>query len=258
MRQLLVTSDDLGMAHAVNAGIVRAMTEGLVASSNLMAPCAWVFEAATLVRRHSLPVGIHLCATSEWNGARFRPLTDAPSLRRLDGSLPRNHAELAERVDYEELEAEFRAQIDFVRRLGVEPTHLDTHMIGAYDGSPHGLAVQAVVRKIARDERLPFTYERKTPESPRLLHFEDELVRTDRSLEETWRVLEGWTAPGRYHLITHAAVQSPELAALDGAPNPWAEAYRVRDLEFLLAPETRARIAALGFTLIDVSALSGP
>ena len=51
MKKLLLTTDDFGMCHAVNAGIVEAMTRGMAASTNFLAPAPWFHEAVALVER---------------------------------------------------------------------------------------------------------------------------------------------------------------------------------------------------------------
>ena len=38
-RLLIVNADDFGMCHAVNAAVIRALTEGVVSSTSLMVPC---------------------------------------------------------------------------------------------------------------------------------------------------------------------------------------------------------------------------
>ncbi len=258
MKRLLVTSDDFGMCHAVNEGIRLAMTTGVVRSSNLMAPCAWVFEAARFAREHRLEVGVHLCATSEWDNCRARPLTAGKSLRGPDGTLPSTHAQLAQTVDYGELEIEYRAQISMVESLGIATTHLDTHMIGGNDGSEHSLRIQDIVAQLARERGIPYTYERKDRSSPARRHFAGELVMSSIPLEKTMDVLRSWTTPGTYHLISHAAVDQEELSAL-ALTEPlrsWARSYRVKDFAFVTARETRDLLTSLGFTLIGIRDLS--
>ena len=51
---LVVQSDDFGMCHAVNVGIVRAFTEGILTQVSTMVPCPWFDEAAELARHHAV------------------------------------------------------------------------------------------------------------------------------------------------------------------------------------------------------------
>jgi len=44
-RLLIINADDFGMCHAVNAAILRSLTEGVVCSTTLMVPCPWALHA---------------------------------------------------------------------------------------------------------------------------------------------------------------------------------------------------------------------
>lgn len=44
-RLLIINADDFGMCHAVNQAIFRTLTEGVVSSTSLMAPCPWAPHA---------------------------------------------------------------------------------------------------------------------------------------------------------------------------------------------------------------------
>ena len=66
MRLLIINADDFGMCHANNAATVRTLTEGLVSSTSLMAPCPWAPHAIQLLREHpEIPFGVHLTIVSE-------------------------------------------------------------------------------------------------------------------------------------------------------------------------------------------------
>jgi predicted glycoside hydrolase/deacetylase ChbG (UPF0249 family) len=66
-RLLIVNADDFGVSHAVNAAILRTLTEGIVRSAPLMAPCPWARHAMRLVRDHpDIACGVHLTVVSEF------------------------------------------------------------------------------------------------------------------------------------------------------------------------------------------------
>ena len=132
-RLLIVNADDFGMCHGQNLGAIRSMTEGLVSSCSLMAPTPWCLHAAEFLRQHpEVSFAVHLTIVSEYRHYRWGPVTapeSVPSL--LDES---GYFFGDDRIDYMletaapgELETEFRAQIEAVRSLGLEPSHLDTH-----------------------------------------------------------------------------------------------------------------------------------
>src|SRR5215211_6650766 len=169
-RLLIVNADDFGMSHAINAGILRSLTDGVARSATLMAPCPWALHAMRLLRDHpDIAFGVHLTVISEFADYRWGPLSprhEVPSLLDETGSFYSNdrQAELLAHAKLDELETEFRAQIECVLAAGMRPTHLDWHCL--YDGgrpeifdltlglaTEYGLALR--VFDPASSERLP-------------------------------------------------------------------------------------------------------
>lgn len=255
-KRLLITSDDFGMCHAVNEGITRAMTEGVVRSTNLLVPCPWFPEALALARRHELACGIHLCLTCDWDRLRWRPLTRAPSLCDAAGYFLPSYAALERTARDDEMVAELSAQLELLERLGWRPTHADTHMFGSFSAGPFAERVRAVVDRVCSEHGLGYTY---AVRGGKLRHFDAEIHQSGLSHERLWQTLEG-LGQGTYHLIGHAAVASPELEALCSPEHPsrlWAAAYRTSDYTWYTSPQTRERLARLGFDCIDVSQALG-
>lgn len=254
-KRLLVTSDDFGMCHAVNAGTVRAMQHGIVRSSNFLVPCPWFSEALLLAQRHVLPVGVHLCVTCDWDHLRWGPLTRAPGLSDEQGYLFGAYAPLLERGSDDEISHEYLAQIARVRSLGFEPTHLDSHMLPSSDQGAGALRVKALIAEVAQQSGLRYLYE--TNPAGRLRYFDSELEISGESWHVVWQRLEA-LAPGTHHLIGHAAEPSPELEALCSPAHPsryWAAPVRCADLAFFTSPSTAERLYDLGIELITVADL---
>jgi len=79
--RLLVRADDAGSSWSSNVGCLRACTEGIARSVEVMMPCAWTSHAAEILNNQpKIDVGIHLTLTSEWDAVKWRPLTQAKSL----------------------------------------------------------------------------------------------------------------------------------------------------------------------------------
>jgi predicted glycoside hydrolase/deacetylase ChbG (UPF0249 family) len=128
MPRVIVNADDLGLTPGVTRGIVETMTEGVVSSTTLMVNMPSAPDAIKLALGHRLPVGVHLNLTT---GRPISPPGEVPSLVRPDGSF-HSHGEFTRRllrlqISLREMEREFSAQIEAARRMGVEPTHMDTH-----------------------------------------------------------------------------------------------------------------------------------
>lgn len=252
-KRLLVTADDFGMCHAVNAGIVRSMREGIVRSSNFLVPCPWFSEALREAKRHALPIGVHLCVTCDWDHLRWGPLTGSAGLRDEDGYFHPTFEPLLARATDAEILGEYLAQVARVRRAGFEPTHLDTHMLPAADQSPGALRLKSLVADVARQTGLRYFYE--TNAEGKLRYFESEVEISGESWHGVFERL-ATLGSGTHHLIGHAAEPSPELEALCSADHParhWAAGVRGMDLAFFTNQGVKQRIEQLGFELIGVT-----
>ena len=254
-KRLLVTADDFGMCHAINAGTVRAMREGVVCSSNFLVPCPWFSEALALAKEHRLPIGVHLCVTCEWDHLSWGPLTRGASLTDELGHFHPGFAALLERAQDDEILAEYTAQIERVRKLGFEPTHLDSHMLPSVDRSAGALRLKALIQQVAKQSGLRYLYD--TDHSGKLLHFDGEIMLSGQPWPSVWQYLES-LGEGTYHLIGHAAEPAPELDALCSVDHParrWAAEVRTSDATFFTSSATRIRLKELGFELIGVADL---
>lgn len=132
-RVLIVNCDDLGMYDAINTAVISAIEDGIATSCSLMAPCPAAPGAMRLLRdRPEIPFGVHLTLVRDSVSDPWGPVADrVPSL--LDGSGElftfARRAELLAQARPEEVEREFRAQIDTVAAAGLTPTHLDFHCL---------------------------------------------------------------------------------------------------------------------------------
>ncbi|MGH9704325.1 MAG: ChbG/HpnK family deacetylase, partial [Candidatus Acidiferrales bacterium] len=130
MKQLIVNADDFGLTAGVNAGIVRAYREGILTSATLMANGAAFSDAVQQAKANpGLGVGCHLVLVGDRAVASRERV---PSLAGRDGQLPVSLMSLVAqlaggRILMQEIEIEFRAQIEWLRSAGIDPTHLDTH-----------------------------------------------------------------------------------------------------------------------------------
>lgn len=259
-RLLVVNGDDFGVSHAVNAAILRACTAGIATSATLMAPCPWAGHAMRLLREHpEIAFGVHLTVVAEYPDYRWGPLTPrerVPSLLDETGFFYSNdrQPELLARARREELELEFRAQIEAVLAAGLRPTHLDWHCL--YDGGrpdvfdltfglarEYGLALRVFEPSRARDlhrQGLPAN-DHGVVDSTRLATA-GKTARFLRMLREL--------PPGLSEWAVHPGLGTAEARAIDGW---WAK--RAADLRFLVSPEAREAVAAEGIVLLDYGAL---
>jgi predicted glycoside hydrolase/deacetylase ChbG (UPF0249 family) len=124
--------DDAGMSYDSNVGTRRSLNEGVATSTSVMVPCGWTSAFMREYRQHPRwDVGLHLTLTSEWDGYRWYPLTDAertPGLHDAEGAFWKSVPQVVQHASADEVEAEIRAQLARFRLFGTEPTHLDSHM----------------------------------------------------------------------------------------------------------------------------------
>lgn len=134
-RLLIINADDFGMCNSVNEAIISALKEGVVHSTTLMVPCPWALHAMHFLTDHlEIPFGIHLTVISDPIDYRWGPLTDeekVPSLVDRAGYFYNFEAMQAflGQLKMDQLEVEFRAQIEAVLAAGLRPTHLDWHAL---------------------------------------------------------------------------------------------------------------------------------
>jgi len=253
MKKLVVQSDDFGMCHAVNRGIVRGFREGILTQSTLMAPAPWFDEAVALAKEHDLPVGVHLTSNCDWDRCAWRPLTRAPSMVGPDGTFLRDPRETAARADPDEWREEGLAQVRRVRECGIEPTHLDSHMAPI----PEDL-VADVCRRTGLKSRRNLGERNRDVMFPIVsrLSFNTQPPEERRARFRDWLagLGEGW-----HFFCCHLAEPSDELRALCSPGWParaWAEDIRRRDLDLVLDPEWKPLLGRLGIELCSFRELA--
>lgn len=136
--RLIVRGDDMGSSRSSNLASIESFVNGIETSIEVMAVAPWFPEAAQLLSENTdIEVGLHLAITSEWDGIKWRPLTHCPSLTDPDGYLlsmirpNRNYPGLSiteKPWRLEEVEQEFRAQIEFALKHVPQINHLSGHM----------------------------------------------------------------------------------------------------------------------------------
>ena len=163
-QQLLIRGDDMAATHACNIGMIKCYTDGIMRSVEVIIVAPWVPEAVQLLQAHpGLDVGLHLTLTSEWEGMKWRPLTQCPSLTDESGYLytsvvpyagypGKSLKERKAQINWQELETELRAQITLALRLLPNLTHLSGHM------GPDLLGEEAidVLERLANEYGLPY------------------------------------------------------------------------------------------------------
>lgn len=259
-RLLIINADDFGMCQSSNEATIQVLRNGIVRSCSLMVPCPWAQHGIHLLKQNpDIPFGIHLTATSEHEYYRWGPLTwreEVSSLLDEAGyfySLDRID-EFMQQVHVDDLEVEFRAQIEAVLSTGLKPTHLDSHC-GVHDrrddvfemtlglAREYGLALRVSERpwitKLqaqgypTNDHPVLDSYRIETPEKPSVYR---------RLLQEL--------PPGLNEWGVHPGTGTPELRAITPT---WH--VRQADFDFFTSQKAREVLAKEGIVLLDYRAL---
>jgi predicted glycoside hydrolase/deacetylase ChbG (UPF0249 family) len=249
---LIVHADDLGMAHSINRASIKGLESGLVSSASIMIPCPWLPEIAAYARSHpAADLGLHLTLTSEWSLYRWGPVLPkerVPSLLDSSGYLYPTETEAAAHIDPKEAEAEIRAQIARARALGIQPTHLDSHMGTLYQNR----ALFETLFRVSRDNKLLIRVSKEwfasAPFLPSLLGPDDVVMNNVISIEPNVPA-EGWSKfysdaikniqPGITEMIVHLAYDDEEMRGVAFNHPDWGSEWRQRDFEFVTSDAFR-------------------
>lgn len=136
--RLIVRGDDMGFSHSGNEALIKAYKEGIETSIEVIVPSPWFPEAVKLLKQNpGVDVGIHLALTSEWDNIKWGPLSEGSSIKDANGyfypmvyanknypgqSLKENKWKI------EDIEKEFRAQIELGLKLLPQVSHVSAHM----------------------------------------------------------------------------------------------------------------------------------
>jgi chitin disaccharide deacetylase len=249
---LIIHADDLGVAHSVDMATMKALETGLVNSGSIMVPCPWLPEIAAYARANpQADLGLHLTLTSEWTSFRWGPVSPkdrVASLLDKDGYFYLTESEAAANADPKQVELEITAQIERARALGIQPTHLDSHMGTLYQNK----ALFEVFLRVARSQKLPVrvakAWAARADYMSLALNADD--VYVDRILDINPTVApQDWgkfyidalkkLEPGVTEVVIHLAYDDAEMKGITVNHPDWGAAWRQRDYEFFTSDAFR-------------------
>jgi chitin disaccharide deacetylase len=217
-----------------------------------MVPCPWLSEIAAFARANpQADLGLHLTLTSEWTAFRWGPVSSRDKVSSLldkDGYFRLLESEAAAQADPKEVEMEITAQIERARALGIQPTHLDSHMGTLYQNK----ALFEIFLRVARSQKLPVrvakTWFTRADFLPQTLTADD--VYIDRVLDINPSVApQDWAKfysdalkklePGVTEVVIHLAYDDAEMRAATVNHPDWGAAWRQRDFEFFTSDAFR-------------------
>lgn len=216
--RLLIRGDDIGSSHTANVACIESYKNGIMRSVELMVPGPWFPEAVRVLNENpALDVGVHLVITSEWNDIKWRPLTHCPSIVDKDGyfypmiwqreDFPKGTALKDAPWKLDEIEKEFRAQIEMAKRHVPHVSHVNCHM-GCGSCSPE---IENLIKRLAEEYNLnaePSKYGYKYLS----LWKREDLTAESRIAAAVKTIKE--LKPGKYLFVEHPGLDTPEMRAI--------------------------------------------
>ena len=267
-RVLITHADDVGFSHASNVASFECMLQGSLTCGSTLVPAPWFMETVALQKKHpDADIGIHMTLTAEYERYRWRSLTGGAgsALHAPDGGMWRDVPNVVTHVSEDEGRRELRAQIEHALAMGIDVTHIDTHMGTVI----HPKFLPAYV-DLAIEFRLPLFLVRPSERRVEALGegattYQAQIDRLDalgwpvldsiihRTLSEiapeekeaTFKRMFAELRPGLTHFLVHPAVGGPELDAM--APNDCR--HRAGDYAVFRTPMMREYCESLGIKL---------
>lgn len=256
---LIVHADDIGLSHSENIATLEAVRSGIVNSTSIMMPSAWATEVGELIKDYpDLDIGVHITLTNEWHTYKWGPTASKSEVGGLvgpDGFMYKDCASVAKYASPEEVEKEMRAQIESALKIGIMPTHLDSHMGCVFYGRPEFLASYL---RLAKEYGIPAMVNPQIMEGiirPNAALFEginldeipvvdfvaiaSESVYDNQGLEGFYTDLLNNLQPGLTVLLNHVAFDDNEMRAITTRFTHWHAAWRQADFDFFTSEKAK-------------------
>jgi chitin disaccharide deacetylase len=263
---LILHVDDVGMSHASNRGAIESIENGVANSFSIMMPCSWVPEIVRYLKKNpTVDSGLHLTLTSEWQLYRWGPLAGKPQVPSLvdhEGCLWHSVPQVVANATADDIEKEIRAQIERAERMGIEITHLDSHMGTLYAradfferyfkvGAEKGIPILAVgghmthtmvENPLAAVALKPFAKKIWDAGLPVIddLHTRVTSWKPEEKKERFFKLIEE-LKPGITEILFHASIPTDDFPLVTGS-----SASRHGDTKLLTDPELQALLQRRG------------
>ena len=243
----------MGYSHAGNEAILACYTNGIESSVEVIVPSPWFPEAVAMLNQHTnVDVGVHLALSSEWDNVKWRPVSDGPSLRDADGYFwpmifpNKNYpgrALVENKWRVEDVEKEFRAQIELARRKIPRISHVSGHM----GCSMAGPEVRALTQRLGKEYGLQVE---TTGHEVKNVSYVGPRGSAEEKISSFIKMLESLESGKTYLFVDHPGFDTPELRAIHhiGYENVAVDRQGVTDT--YTSPRVREVIRARGIRLI--------
>lgn len=259
--RLIVRGDDMGFTHSGNEALIKSYKEGIQTSIEIIVPSPWFPEAVKLLKQNpGVDVGIHLALTSEWENIKWRPLTDCRSLKDSNGYFypmiypNKNYpgqAILENAWKIEDVEKEFRAQIEMAMKQIPWISHLSSHM-----GCTNMRAdVKVLTKKLASEYKIPVD-----PEISGItgISYKGPRQTSEEKIQSFLSMLNTLEAGKTYLFVDHPGIDEEELRAVHHIGYEAVAADRQGVTDVFTNEKVKALIKQKGIELIGYKDLIKP
>ena len=261
---LIIHADDMGLSQSTNAAVIKAFDARGITSGSMMMPCPWALDMAAYAKDHpGLDIGIHLTMTAEWAQYKWGGITSSnliPSLLDKNGYFYSSVEELAKTGKGIDAEKELRAQVDKAISLGVNPTHLDTHM-GSVLANPELISAYL---KLSEVYHLPVLFPRAylgmLPPDVAKKYSSSVFLLDNLYMLEPQMIGANWIdaykkgiselKPGLNQIIVHLSTDNEEMRAICKGHPDYGSEWRQKDLDLVLGNELKDNLKAANAILI--------
>ena len=249
---LIIHNDDIGLSQSENAASYHSMTKGIVNSGAVMMPCAWAYEAIQLFKDTKSDLGVHLTLTAEWKNYKWAPVSGsstAPSLTDDFGFMHATVEAVAKNARIDEVENELKSQIELAYKMGLDITHLDTHM-GSMQARPDLIDLYF---KLGNLFQLPVMVDKRVSEYPYAIDRIESITPSyfpSRSKQYYENILSS-LKPGITVLLLHVAYDNDEMKAITAGHPLWGSLWRQNDFNFFTSKEAADLLKANDIKLIN-------
>jgi predicted glycoside hydrolase/deacetylase ChbG (UPF0249 family) len=252
--RLIIRGDDMGYSHSGNEALIKASKEGVQTSIEVIVPSPWFPEAVKLLKENpSIDVGVHLAITSEWDNVKWRPLSDCPSLKDADGYFypmiwpNKNYPGLSVKENVwkmEDIEKEFRAQIELALKKIPRISHVSAHM----GCTRIDEAVVALTKKLVKEYKIDIDLEALGVKG---IGYDGPHKTLEEKFKSFTKMLDKLEPGKTYLFVDHPGIDSPELRAIHHVGYEDVAADRQGVTSLWTSPQIKEAIKKRGIQLIS-------
>jgi predicted glycoside hydrolase/deacetylase ChbG (UPF0249 family) len=251
--RLIVRGDDMGYTHSGNEALIKCYKEGIETSIEVIVASPWFPEAVKLLQQNpGVDVGIHLALTSEWENIKWRPLSNAASLKDSNGyfypmvypnknypgqSILENHLTTAD------IEKEFRLQIETALKKIPRISHISSHM----NCTNMDDEVRALTKKLAKEYKIDIDLDDYGVKN---VGYEGPSKTAEEKIQSFLNMLNKLEPGKTYWFIDHPGLDNEELKAVYHIGYEWVATDRQGVTDLFTNEKVKALIKQKGIVLI--------